>query len=131
MKRIIRLTESDLTNIIKGVINETKIVKRNDGDIIMGSDSFFTGSRPSEDYDPMYGLAEIQLKSIIIMMSHLPEKITLEEKEYYTTLYNSQIKNALQCVRDNEEQVNELIPIVKKLKNHIDDTLNQKLQKEI
>jgi hypothetical protein len=76
MKRIIRLTESDLTKIIKGVIKETKIVKRNDGDIIMGSDSFFTGSRPSEDYDPMYGLAEIQLKSIIIMMSHLPEKIT-------------------------------------------------------
>jgi hypothetical protein len=114
MKRIIRLTESDLTNIVKRVIEETKIVKRNNGDIMMGSDSFFTGSRPSEDYDPMYGLAEIQLKSVILMMSHLPEKITSEEKEYYTTLYNSQIKNALQCVRNNEEQVNELIPIVKK-----------------
>ena len=62
MKRIIRLTESDLTKIIKGVIKETKIVKRNDGDIIMGSDSFFTGSRPSEDYDPMYGLAIKNLK---------------------------------------------------------------------
>jgi hypothetical protein len=53
MKKIIKLTESDLTNIVKRVIKEMDddVLTLGDGSMLMGGSSLMGGGRPTEKTD--------------------------------------------------------------------------------
>jgi hypothetical protein len=129
MKRIIRLTESDLTRIVKRVIKESGVIQRDNGDILLGADSLLGGGRPGV----MTGLdlAKQQLQIVVMLINYLPSKLPQEEIKDLKKLYKSYIDNALWYVRDNEEFLEELLPMCKKLETFINKTLNDKSNNQI
>jgi hypothetical protein len=129
MKRIIKLTESDLTRIVKRVMKESGIIKRDNGDILLGADNLLGGGRPGIMTE--FDLAKQQLQIVIILMNHLPSKLPQEEIRDLKKLYNSYIDNASWCVRNNEEFLDELLPMCKKLETLINKTLNDKSDNQI
>lgn len=129
MKKVIRLTESDLTRIVKRVIKETSIIKKDNGDIILGSDSFFSGDRPQEQTE--LDFAKQQLQIVIIQLNYLPNRISQKEKKDLKKLYNSYIESAMYMVRNNQEYLDQLLPMCERLNDHIDKTLNEKSDKQI
>lgn len=87
MKKIIRLTESDLTNIVKRVIKETKDIKYNyfkivdeDGEVA-GVGAVEAGSAN-----------EIKLIEDIFNLGFTPVKITKQEYDDFED-YDDEIKN--------------------------------------
>ena len=129
MKRIVKLTESDLTIIVKRVIKESGIIKRDNGDILLGADNLLGGGRPGIMTE--LDLAKQQLQIVIVLMNHLPSKLPQEEIRDLKKLYNSYIDNAIWFVRNNEEFLDELLPMCKKLETLINKTLNDKSDNQI
>ena len=129
MKRIIKLTESDLTRIVKRVIKESGIIKRDNGDIILGMDSLLGGGRPG--VMTKLDFAKQQLQIVIVLMNYLPSKLPQDEIRDLKKLYNSYIDNAISHVRNNEEFLEELLPMCKKLETLINKTLNDKSDNQI
>ena len=129
MKRIIKLTESDLTRIVKRVIKESGIIKRDNGDIILGMDSLLGGGRPGVMTE--LDFAKQQLQIVIVLMNNLPSKLPQDEIRDLKKLYNSYIDNAISYVRNNEEFLEELLPMCKKLETLINKTLNDKSDNQI
>jgi hypothetical protein len=129
MKRIIKLTESDLTRIVKRVIKESGIIKRDNGDIILGMDSILGGGRPG--VMTKLDFAKQQLQIVIVLMNYLPSKLPQDEIRDLKKLYNSYIDNAISHVRNNEEFLEELLPMCKKLETLINKTLNDKSDNQI
>ena len=129
MKRIIKLTESDLTRIVKRVIKESGVIQRDNGDILLGADSLLGGGRPGVMTE--LDLAKQQLQIVIMLINYLPSKLPQEEIKDLKKLYKSYIDNALWYVRDNEEFLEELLPMCKKLETFINKTLNDKSDNQI
>jgi hypothetical protein len=132
MKKVIRLTEKELTNLVKRIVNEQMeknnfsddILNLGDGSMLMGASSLMGGGKPTEM--SMLDTAIQQLKIVVVLLNYLPETISMEEKNELEKLYNSYITNAFYMVRDDEEDTEELSHYVEKLKNHIRKTLSKK-----
>jgi hypothetical protein len=126
MKKIVRLTESDLTNIVKRVIKEMDddILTLGDGSMLMGGSSLMGGGRPTEKTDLDFAI--LQLKNIIVLLNYLPEKLSMEDRLDLEKLYGSYIKSAFYAVRKSEEETEELSHYVGKIKNHIKKVLDKK-----
>ena len=129
MKRIVKLTESDLTRIVKRVIKESGIIKRDNGDILLGADNLLGGGRPQQQTE--LDLAKQQLQIVIVLMNHLPNKLPQEEIRDLKKLYNSYINNAIWYVRNDEDYLEELLPMCEKLEKLINKTLNDKSDNQI
>jgi len=129
MKRIVRLTDSDLSRIVKRVIKESGVIKRDNGDILLGADNFFGKGRPQQQTE--LDLAKQQLQIVIVMMNYLPSKLTQEEIRDLKKLYKSYIDNALWYVRNDEGFLEELLPMCEKLETLINKTLNDKSDNQI
>jgi hypothetical protein len=126
MKRTIRLTESELTNLIKRIVKESSITELPSGNVLLGGDSFF-GGKPRREVMTNMEHAEVGLKGAVMMMKFLPEKITHEEKEQIKSQTEMLISNALFLSRNDKDEMEVLSPIVEKLRTRIDDILNSKL----
>ena len=126
MKNIIRLTESELTNLVRRIVKESSITELPSGDVLLGGDSFFGGKPRRREMSNMEH-AEVGLKGAAMMMKFLPEKITHEDMEQIKSQTEMLIGNALFLSRNNEEEMEILTPIVEKLRTRIDDILNSKL----
>ena len=104
MKKTIRLTESELTNLIKRIVNETSVTELPSGDVLLGGDSFFGGEPRRREMTNMEH-AEVGLKGALMMMKFLPEKITNQDMEQIKLQTEMLISNALFLSRNNEEEM--------------------------
>lgn len=132
MKKVIRLTESELIRIVKRVINESDdydIIKFNNDDFLLGGNSFFSGERPK--VQTRLERAKQQLQIAILELNNLPNGLTRDEKEELSVYLKSYIESAFETVGDNEEYIQELVPICNRLSDHIDNVLDKKSIKEI
>jgi hypothetical protein len=133
MKKVIRLTESDLVRIVKRVINESDdldVVQFNNGDYFLGGSSFFSGEKPK--VQTRLERAKQQLQIPILQLTYdVADDLTQEEKEEWSVYLKSYIESAFFIVGDNEEDIEDLTPICQRLSDHIDNVLNKKSRKEI
>ena len=132
MKKVVRLTESDLIRIVKRVINESDeydMIKFNNDDYLLGGNSFFSGERPK--VQSRLERAKQQLQIAILELNNLPNGLTRDEKEESSVFLKSYIESAFETVGNNEEDIQELIPICNRLSDHIDNVLDKKSVKEI
>jgi hypothetical protein len=129
MKRIIRLTEGDLTRIVKRVINESDVIKIDDENYVLGGESLFSGKRPEQKTE--LDFAKLQLQIVIMLLNALPNKISQKEKIDLKRLYGSYIDIAINTVKNNDMFLEELLPMCERLENLIDKTLNEKSDKQI
>jgi hypothetical protein len=126
MKKTIRLTESELTNLVKRLVNETSVTELPSGDFLLGGDSFF-GDKPRRRGMTNMEHAEVGLKGALMMMKFLPEKISQEYMEHIKGQTEMLIGNALFLSRNNKKEMDILTPMAEKLRTRIDDILNSKL----
>ena len=133
MKKIIRLTESDLIRIVKRVINESDdydIIKFNNDDYLLGGGSFFSGEKPK--VQTRLERAKLQLQVAILKLTHeVPSNLSQEEKDEWSVYLKSFIESVFDIVGDNEEDIEDLTPISQRLSHHIDNVLDKKSVKEI
>lgn len=127
MKKIIKLTESDLVRIVKRVIKENSsdlILQLHNGDMLMGGNSIFSGERPKKF--TVKDQAIFQLKAILMHLKiwsseNDPKQSTDEEKEHVKNYTDSMIESAFNILeRENypSEDFLELEELSNRVKNY-------------
>ena len=124
MKKVVRLTESDLVNIVKRVIKEDSsdsILQLQNGDVVMGGNSILSGERPNKF--TIKDQAISQLKVILMQLKFWssetdPKHITDEEKKDVKNYIDSMIKSAFNILEGGNYQSEDFLE-VEELSNRV------------
>lgn len=124
MKKVVRLTESDLVNIVKRVIKEDSsdsILQLHNGDVVMGGNSILSGERPNKF--TIKDQAISQLKVILMQLKFWssetdPKHITYEEKKDVKNYIDSMIKSAFNILEGGNYQSEDFLE-VEELSNRV------------
>ena len=124
MKKVVRLTESDLVNIVKRVIKEDSsdsILQLHNGDVVMGGNSILSGERPNKF--TIKDQAISQLKVILMQLKFWssetdPKHITDEEKKDVKNYIDSMIKSAFNILEGGNYQSEDFLE-VEELSNRV------------
>ena len=124
IKKVVRLTESDLVKIVKRVIKENSldsILQLSSGGMVMGANSILSGERPKKF--TIKDQAIFQLKVILMQLKiwsneNDPRHITDEEKEDVKNYIDSMIESAFNIL-ERENYPSEDFLEVEELSNRV------------
>ena len=100
MKKVIRLTESDLVSIVKRIIKENDMdsfLQLNNGDMVLSQNNLFGSERPKKMTKKDYAILELKsaLMQINIWSKQVdPSDITEEDKEMIKDFTEGKIESA-------------------------------------
>lgn len=126
MKRFI-ISEQEKNSIRKMYLKETSITELPSGDFLMGGNFF--GDVPRREIMSNMDHAIQGLQVVLMLMKFLPEKITMKQKKQLESEYHQRIEHSLYLAKSENdiETLEELEPMVEKVKQKVDEVLNSKL----
>ena len=89
----------------------------------------FFGDGPKREIMSNMDHAIQGLQVVLMLMKFLPEKITMEQKKQLESEYHQRIEHSLYLAKSENdiETLEELEPMVEKVKQKVDEVLNSKL----
>ena len=121
------ISEQEKNSIRKMYLKETSITELPSGDFLMGGNFF--GDGPKREIMSNMDHAIQGLQVVLMLMKFLPEKITMEQKKQLESEYYQRIEHSLYLAKSENdiETLEELEPMVEKVKQKVDEVLNSKL----